>query len=233
VTPKWSIRLAVSVLAVLVLAVALYAWRRHRATRVGEYKVGGYADLTKKLREQARTYRTQCDEGPPSEQEKANWQRMRKPRALSSVSYAELAKQDDNVLVSEAFSRVLDRLYTVGFDAMARAEQDLYLANTLESEVFNGGFHQFFSNSSGNCAMQTASALARIGDTKTAAIYSRALAVFPSGKPSEDRGERGDQMDGIPGEFEAWSNLDDEYYAMGNSSAHVARYIRSNIDQFQ
>jgi hypothetical protein len=54
----------------------------------------------------------------------------------------------------------------------------------LESEVNNGGFSQFFLNSSAETAPFVVAALETIGAPKTAAICKRAIAAaFPAGLP--------------------------------------------------
>ena len=56
----------------------------------------------------------------------------------------------------------------------------------LEAEVNNGGFHQFFLNSSGELVPETLQALSAIGATGTKHLLERAVAVaFPSGYPSD------------------------------------------------
>jgi hypothetical protein len=56
----------------------------------------------------------------------------------------------------------------------------------LEAEVNNGGFHQFFLNSSGEFVPETLQALSVIGATGTKHLLERAVAIaFPSGYPSD------------------------------------------------
>ncbi len=56
----------------------------------------------------------------------------------------------------------------------------------LESEVNNGGFSQYFLNSSAETAGFVAEALETIGAPRTAAICRRAIdAAFPEGLPSD------------------------------------------------
>ena len=60
-----------------------------------------------------------------------------------------------------------------------------YCMHLLEAEVNNGGFHQFFSNSSGEYVPETAYALAEVGAEKTAGLLARAVKLgFPKGYPS-------------------------------------------------
>src|SRR5262245_64943750 len=56
----------------------------------------------------------------------------------------------------------------------------------LESEVNNGGFHQFFFNSSGEIVPETLEALAAIGAPKTRSLLERAVTIaFPGGYPKD------------------------------------------------
>jgi Domain of unknown function (DUF4375) len=57
---------------------------------------------------------------------------------------------------------------------------------SVESEVNNGGFSQYFANSSAETASFVVEALETIGATKAASICSRAIATaFPAGLPEE------------------------------------------------
>lgn len=64
------------------------------------------------------------------------------------------------------------------------------LVNWLDTEVDNGGFHQFFNNAAGDRTADTIVALETIGATKTADILRHAAALFPAGMPPHDRHER-------------------------------------------
>ncbi len=56
----------------------------------------------------------------------------------------------------------------------------------LEAQVNNGGFHQFFFNSSGEYVPETLAALGQIGALKTRNLLSRAVAAaYPMGYPPD------------------------------------------------
>lgn len=61
-------------------------------------------------------------------------------------------------------------------------ETVIYLCQVFEGEINNGGFNQFFYNSSGSHSLETLQALKAIGAHKTALIYEKALSVFPDSK---------------------------------------------------
>ncbi len=57
-------------------------------------------------------------------------------------------------------------------------ERTVVLVRELEDEVNNGGFHQYFNNSSGDNAADTISALLEIGALAMADILRRAIERF-------------------------------------------------------
>jgi hypothetical protein len=72
------------------------------------------------------------------------------------------------------------------FDAAAPQVQVAYCIHKLESEVNNGGFHQFFLNSSGEYVPETLRALNAIGAVTTRDLLERAVAIgFPKGYPAD------------------------------------------------
>ena len=84
--------------------------------------------------------------------------------------------------------------------------------------MHNGGFDQFFFNSQGNHAAGTLDALRAVGAAKSRALLEKAMALFGSEGPSEDRDVRWQQMDGIPNRAD-WNAMDTEYYNSGESLA--------------
>src|SRR5579862_1167371 len=84
----------------------------------------------------------------------------------------------------------------------------------LESEVNNGGFTQYFLNSSAESASFVVQALEIIGAPKTASICNRAIVTaFPSGLPATVEAIRSvaaDFPDEIPEKLET---LDQEFFA--------------------
>lgn len=69
-------------------------------------------------------------------------------------------------------------------DALSEAERVFYIAQLCESEVNNGGFAQFFFNSSGNFSCELVHAFTEIGAMKTAQICKAALGAFGKELPA-------------------------------------------------
>lgn len=86
---------------------------------------------------------------------------------------------DTNDFVT-AMMEHLDRKtqYSDGMSVLSEAERIFYITQTLEMEVNNGGFSQFFFNSSGNFSNELVGAFTTIGANATAAICQQAIAAF-------------------------------------------------------
>ena len=88
------------------------------------------------------------------------------------------------------------------------------LVEELEGEVNNGGFDQFFFNSTGDYSRETVSALERIKAYKTAALLKAACDRFPDGMPPTDISVRREIMlSKVSPNAEAFQELDDRFYA--------------------
>ena len=89
-------------------------------------------------------------------------------------------------------------------------ERIFFVVQVLEQEVNNGGFAQFFSNSSGNLANEVVDAFTQIGAPKTAEICKRALAIFHGSVPT-DPDEREKLLDSLNCD-DVLSACDDSFY---------------------
>ena len=104
--------------------------------------------------------------------------------------------------------------YGENMSVLSEAERIFYITQTLEMEVNNGGFSQFFFNSSGNFSNELVSAFSSIGANTTAAICQKAIAVFGRDIPV-DRGDRQDMLAELESDEidELLRECDDAFYA--------------------
>lgn len=113
------------------------------------------------------------------------------------------------IVVNTVFSEP-DRKENI--EALAPEARVIYLVQILDGEVINGGFHQFFSNSSGNHTHETHRALLEIGAVDASRLLATAIAAFPQSRVHTDRVTRNSQLDiaheKSPGFFDS---LDTEY----------------------
>jgi hypothetical protein len=108
---------------------------------------------------------------------------------------------------NEAMSRYLDD----GFNALTPDEQLLVVIWALEAEVNNGGFHQYYFNSSGDFARYASRMLREIGAKNMAQIVDEANAVFGPVGPPDNRDERQKALETI--DDDSWDQLDNKFCA--------------------
>jgi hypothetical protein len=104
----------------------------------------------------------------------------------------------------------------------------------VESEVNNGGFSQYFQNSSSETAGFVADALDLIDAPRTAGICRRAVTVaFPNGLPSSPDEISSAATDLAPDVEEALSALDQEFFAYPHNLTDLLyAYVSAHPDDF-
>ncbi len=122
------------------------------------------------------------------------------------MSIDEILKTDD---VNDFIPALADHVeqkcgYDGNMDALSDPERIFLIALTCEIEVNNGGFAQYFYNSSGNFAGELENAFWEIGAVKLAEICRTALDAFGAELPSdvEERREllaklKSDEIDNV------------------------------------
>jgi len=108
------------------------------------------------------------------------------------------------------------------FAATEASARTLFGAHWLYSEVCNGGFHQFYWNSTGVLAPEAADAFAAIGMPRTAEIVRRTISWFPTPYP-RNRESRIELLDSHaelhPDSPDPFSSFDDEFYGVVESES--------------
>lgn len=123
------------------------------------------------------------------------------------------------------------------YNASPEASRVLFAAHWCQSEINNGGFEQFFSNSTGVLAPEGVEAFRTIGMPQTAALIAKAMVAFGSEYP-RDRDEREDALEAIweaTGDDEEgpFGDLDEAFFRLietesGGFDAAADRYAASN-----
>jgi hypothetical protein len=123
--------------------------------------------------------------------------------------------------------------YSRAGEAGLTQPQLYYLAlSWLDGEVSNGGFAQFYFNSSGELASYAVEAANAVGASQVARIVQEANALFGKSGPSRDRDRRMDQLSGI--DEGALSALDQRYYKCGeNVGVLLAKFVAANAEEFR
>lgn len=113
--------------------------------------------------------------------------------------------------VQDAYAVVVDRFERAGVDGLSGPQRNYLTLSWLDMEVKNGGFNQYFFNSSGDMAGYAADAAGAVGAADAARVIRKAVALFGPAGPAPDRGERMDQLSRL--DHDALEELDTEYYA--------------------
>lgn len=159
---------------------------------------------------------------------------------VNKINIDELLKaQDDkekNTSIIE-LDRHVCKLCALGdeLSKLNSSQKIFYYNQELEREVNNGGFDQFYSNSSGSYANEVIDSLVAIGANKTAEIVRNANSQFPNGKVPKNRYERYLVMEQIKGKTNAvWGNLDREFFKYEDDLRSLNfEFIRKYINDFR
>jgi hypothetical protein len=154
-------------------------------------------------------------------QQQAALQRM---AALAEQEYGPLGNTTDEILSHEnddhkgsvlraLFYRIGQKAEARGTNSLTGTERRLCAAHGFDGEINNGGFDQYFFNSTGDDAEVALAALQDMGATAAAALLERAMAVFPGGKPPADRVQRQAAMQQMESQSKlVWEKCDNEFY---------------------
>jgi len=125
--------------------------------------------------------------------------------------------------------------YGERLDLGTEPQKNFYYNQNLEREVNNGGFYQYYYNSSGDFAHETIDSLKAIGANKTAEIVKIANDQFPEMKVPKDRVERQNILDQIKEKAdEIWEELTQKFFKYEDDLNSLnMNYIKKNIRDFE
>ncbi len=95
-----------------------------------------------------------------------------------SFNKASIEEKEDLIYYFTQKIRKKDNYGEASFSKMPKTLKTVYLINELESEVNNGGFLQFFTNSSGKYTNETIESLELIGANKTKNLLEKAVEIM-------------------------------------------------------
>ena len=122
--------------------------------------------------------------------------------------------------LSRRAALLFSRVESDGFESLTEPERVLFSVWDAVGQIENGGFDQFFYNSSGDFAAEAVTALSSIGAANKAAVVKRAIALFPDSLPPRNRDERIEVLDHIsgPGDEDPFDSLNEEFYAIAEDT---------------
>jgi hypothetical protein len=106
--------------------------------------------------------------------------------------------------------------FAKGFGALPPSAGHLLAAHWCQSEVCNGGLHQFFSNPTGVLAPEALDGFRAIGLSEWAAVLAEAMRFFGEPYPRE-QADREELLASRPGgrreDWDPFISLDDRFYS--------------------
>jgi hypothetical protein len=209
--------------------------------RFRQPRVGSYDDVRKQAFSAADSL---APRGQPP-QRPANLDKRLPHELAAKLRSLFPATRDNSDALNDCYFEVLgsiwDELQAIDkdqfwYELLSPARRAVVLAEELDGEVNNGGFDQYYLNSSGDGAALAPAALKQLGRDKAAAIAERANAQFPGGPPA-DRALRLKAMDKLGGAAgTAWEQLDTDFYHLDEKDAlgldALVPYILAHESEF-
>lgn len=172
-------------------------------------------------------------------------QGTRKSIDASKRYYEEQKKYDP---WRELWASLVKRVYDEdnGYETLSEDERLYYAVSVLSGEVYNGGMHQFFSNSSGELYRDAIEGLQKLGAVHSFGLLQDAVSIlFDDEEPPTDRLARWDAMkhypEGADASIPEWSSrlnfvdkafwvdpdgLNDRLVAFAKTTGLVEPYLR-------
>lgn len=136
--------------------------------------------------------------------------------ALGATADEILSHDNDNLkdeMLNALIWRLDHKIETRGWTNLTQVEQHIVAVYAMEGEILDGGFNQYFFNSTGEDAEIALAGLEEMGATSAVGLLERAMQQFPGGKPPADTEKRREVMTQIEATARPiWNNCDSEYY---------------------
>lgn len=143
--------------------------------------------------------------------------------------------EDKTEFIFALSDRVFEKCqYGDNMSALSEPERIFFITQSVEMEVNNGGFEQFFFNSSGNFSNEIVDAFNKIGAIKTAEICQKAISAFGTEIP-KNRAKRQDLMASLEdsGICDIFYECDIDFYDYPDNLDELNyEYILKNKDYF-
>ncbi|MEY3965840.1 MAG: hypothetical protein RL263_1009 [Bacteroidota bacterium] len=146
-------------------------------------------------------------------------------------------RMDDNTAVVFALDTRVNELsnYSEDLRNLTEPQKNLLFVENAEREVNNGGFNQFYWNSSGDFAHETLTALQTIGANQMADILMKANSVWPNQTVPKDRTFRQEIQEEIEEQANpTWEECDQEFYKYPDDIADLLiKYVKQHRTEFK
>lgn len=136
-----------------------------------------------------------------------------------------------DALLDRAVDTAFERLAGAGYASLSPAHRVLVCVWGACGEIENGGFEQFFFNTSGDWALETPDAFRAISAPDLADLVARAIREFPGGNPSRDLDTRREELDVLSVESLArWLELG-SWFDARPVDALLLQFIQNNMGE--
>lgn len=121
------------------------------------------------------------------------------------------------------------------FENLTEAEKTFIYVEMLEAEINNGGFDQYFYNTSGDYYSESLQAYKTIGAHKTVKIIEEAFKLFPVNPIPKDNEKRQDILENVDKETsKKWNALEDKFYEYEeNIGGLLLEFVKKNKSEFK
>ncbi|MGJ1225421.1 DMP19 family protein [Sphingobacterium siyangense] len=169
-------------------------------------------------------------------------QNNNKPSIQTPLTEQIIDTTSDNMLLEVVYDNLFRKLsaaYDKEYEIVLswnKSRQAIYMISRLEAEVNNGGYNQFYFNSSGQFAAALPEALKLVGATKFADLTERANSTFVKEKSKITEAQDG-TVEGFSKSYEnnPLNKFDEEFYKLNdveNLQKIQVDYIRKNKKEF-
>lgn len=145
-------------------------------------------------------------------------------------------KEDDLDLANSIGFQLMEKIGVSGIDSLSDEEKYFYAVYELDSEVNNGGYLQYFDNSSGDLAYLIIDALQSIGLNKVLQITKEALDIY-GGDVSKNQNVRMEEIAKLTNNYEdnLWNECDSQFYDIEDENIGILlmNYAEKNQNKFE
>ncbi len=115
-------------------------------------------------------------------------------------------------------------------EVLTKPQMVLFHIETLEREIYNGGFYQYFSSAAGDYSHEAFIALHKVGAFKLAHTLKKAGEQFPGGKVSECTKTRLELLPFLSEkEHQTWEDCNNTFYKSEYELLNcIIQFIRKN-----
>lgn len=167
----------------------------------------------------------------------SNRQEQKIDQKSKAMNIDEILQMDNQTSAIIELDERVNELSDYGEDLskLTEPQKVLLFVENLEREVNNGGFSQFYLNSSGDYAHETLRGLRTIEANKMADILAKANSVWPNQTVPKDRAKRKEVQEAIEEQASPiWDQCDNNFYQYPDDIVGLLlKYVKQHKVDFE